>query len=85
MRTPWWFALLLLFLLTPIFFFLGVAQAAPDGSELKMLLWFYPAFCIADALCAWICYPQRREVSWILIGILILSHIGVYILHTEAL
>ncbi|MCM1451318.1 MAG: hypothetical protein NC102_03600 [Clostridium sp.] len=81
----WWLILLLLFLLTPIFFFIGVAAEAPEGSLLQGLLWLYPAFCIADAICAWICYPQRKEITWILIGILILSHIGVYILHTETL
>ena len=82
---PWWLTLLLLFLLTPIFFFFGVTDAAPDGSALKTLLQFYPVYCIADAICAWICYPQRKEITWILVGILVLSHIGVYILWTEGL
>ncbi len=84
-RAPWWLTLLLIIMLTPLLFFLGVSEAAPDGTPLKMLLWFYPTFCVADAVCAWLCYPQRKEVTWILIGIMALSHLGIYILWTENL
>lgn len=85
MDNRWWLAILLIFMLTPIFFFISVALEAPVGSALRMLVWFYPAFCIADAVCAWICYPQRKEVAWILIALMALGHIGIYILHTECL
>jgi len=83
MRAPWWLKLLLILMLTPLLFLIGVSDAAPDGSPLKTLLRMYPAFCITDAICALICYPQRKEITWILIILMALSHAGIYILHTE--
>ncbi len=81
----WWLLLLLLFMLTPIFFFISVSLSMPADSPMRLLLWLYPAFCVADAVCAWICYPQRKEITWILIALMALGHVGIYVLHTECL
>lgn len=55
------------------------AMSAADDT-LRTLLWLYPAYVVCAAVCAWICYPARKDVAWILIILLALSHAGMYFL-----
>ena len=49
------------------------------------LLWFYPFDVILSVLCAWRAWGRRPEVSWIIIGVLWLTHIAVWFLVDPAI
>jgi len=44
------------------------------GSEIRTFLLIYPLYVLVSAICAWICWPDRREISWILIVLMLLTH-----------
>lgn len=50
------------------------------GTENEALVWFYPIYVLAAALCAWIVYGRRPELSWILVVLMLLTHAGIWYL-----
>jgi hypothetical protein len=48
------------------------------------MLWIYPFYAIVAAYLAWQCYPQRRALAWVLLSLLLLSHVAIWILCTTA-
>ncbi len=70
---PWWVTLLCVFVaLAGIVGPILVLATATD-SPLRPLMWAFPAYTAATAVCAWICWNQRKEVSWILIAVAVLA------------
>ena len=51
-----------------------------DGTPLRTLVWLYPAYVLVAGVCAWMCYPKRKDVAWILLILLTLTHVGMYYL-----
>lgn len=78
--TPWWFTALLVLAALPMFSAVYFVAATPAGSEAKWLSWLYPAYVVISAVCAWICYPDRRALAWILLILMILSDAGMWAL-----
>lgn len=39
---------------------------------------FYPLYIVASAICAWICWDDRREIYWILIVLMFLTDIAIW-------
>ncbi len=75
---PAWFIVLLVLLVLPgASAYYVMTLCPPEFSELTTLLKIYPFYIIIAALFAYICYPERRTVAWILVGMIILSHIAV--------
>ena len=81
-KTPLWFTAIIIVAVLPILLTpFMIAGTAPD-SPARTLAWFYPAYLIASALCAYICYPQRRETAWIVFVLMILSDAAMWLLTT---
>lgn len=81
-RAPWWFAVLLVIVIFPTMAF--IPQAAHIVSEAEWLGssyvgWIYPLFIVLSAFLAWVCYPERRTVAWILFALIVLTDIGLFI------
>ena len=50
-----------------------LALGGNGGSEMRPLLWAFPAYTCASAVCAWMCRQQRKEVAWILVAMAVLA------------
>lgn len=79
-RRPWWFTLILIILVLPALATPWVLADGPVGSTLDKLIKWFPAFLILAAVCAWLAYPQRRDVAWILVAIMLISASSLFIL-----
>lgn len=79
-RVPWWFTVLLVLLCVPMFSFVSFVAATPPGSTARILAWAYPVYVPLSAVCAWMCYPDRRELAWILTVLLALCDAGMWFL-----
>lgn len=77
-RRPWWFTLILVLLVLPSFGTPWILADGPTGSLLDTLVKWYPVYLVVSAVCAWVSYPQRRDVAWILVSLMILSAIAVF-------
>lgn len=78
--TPWWMTAIIILCMLPLLFFPQLISEIPPGGTPKALVWLYPAYVIATGVCAWIVYPQRPVITWILLILLLLSHLGMYVL-----
>ncbi len=75
---PLWATLLAILLLLPLGFYPALlGRLQPESATLVKL---YPLYAIFTAWLAWLCYPRRREMYWILLGLLLLSHAAVWLL-----
>ena len=79
-RRPWWFTAILIVLVLPAFSMPWLLASAPQGSLLQMLIKWFPAFLVLSAGCAWYAYPQRRDVAWILVVMMILTTGALYMI-----
>lgn len=82
-RTPWWFvALLILSALPSVFLIPEGAEVVEEAQWLGSAYvgWLYPAYIVVSGLCAYMCYPQRKALAWILWALIILTDIGLFIL-----
>lgn len=86
MTRPWWIALIAaLAVAAGVAAPLLIAASAPDSAiagtpQAGLLLKLFPAYAVAAGLCAWLCWPRRKELTWILLAILILSSAGLCLL-----
>lgn len=82
-NSPLWFKILVLVLLLPLFSWPGIMIDILNGSEERnsttLLVLLFPIYAILSAYYAYRCYDDRRELSWILIGILVLSYIAAFL------
>ncbi|MDE6702678.1 MAG: hypothetical protein K2K00_03260, partial [Muribaculaceae bacterium] len=56
-----------------------LSMTMPD-SPARTFVWFYPFYVIASGVCARICWRQRRDVTWILLALMVLSHLAMWML-----
>ena len=82
-RVPLWMtAVIILCALPGIGFpFLGELLASGDLT-IKGLTWFYPAYTLVSALLAWQCYGRRTLLCWIILALMVLSHLCFFYLAT---
>lgn len=80
-RVPLWMtAVIILCTLPGIGFpFFGELMASGDLT-VKGLTWFYPVYIIISALLAWQCYGRRTVMCWIILALMLLSHLCFYYL-----
>lgn len=76
-KTPHWFAALCIVCLLPLVQMPWLISKLPAGADISPLLWIYPFYAVAAAALAWQCYPQRKALAWILIFLLLLSHLAI--------
>lgn len=77
-KTPRWFLLVVIIAMLPLLAFPGIVASAPDG--MGMFVWFYPIYVLTSGWLAYNCYASRREISYILLSLMILSHVSMWML-----
>ena len=81
-KIPLWVKLLIIISALPVVMLpiiIGNCDAA-RYEEIKMFIMIYPLYVLASAVMAWISYRQRREVSLILIVVMLLTHASMWML-----
>lgn len=56
-----------------------ISLSAPERMT-ETLLWIYPFAVFGGAYCAWKSMPERPEVYWILIAVILLIHAAMWML-----
>lgn len=79
-RRPWWLAVVIILAAMPVFMFPWLLNAGTAGGMEKALLWLYPPYVLAAAVCAYICWPARKELSVILIILLLMTHAAMWLM-----
>ena len=41
--------------------------------------WLYPVYILLSAVIAWVCYPQRRTIAWILVALIVITMAGLFV------
>ncbi len=77
-RTPRWFLMVTVLFMLPVLGFPTLLGKCPDDSPLTTFVWFYPLYVLAAGICALMCYPARRELAWIQLVIMLLTHIALW-------
>lgn len=76
---PWWIYLIIIVCMIPgLSYPLQSTLAASTDATVRGLTWFYPVYTLVSGLLAWMCYGRRTLLTWILLAMLILSHISFY-------
>lgn len=63
-------------LMLPVAAFPVLLSQTPD--EFKAMLWCYPFYVAVSGYLAYQCYASRREMTYILLFLLVLSHIAIW-------
>lgn len=80
-RVPWWMWLVIILCMLPGLAFPWVAPLISDNNPVvRGLAWFYPAYVLCSGLLAWQCYGRRTVMSWIILVLLLVSHLCFYYL-----
>lgn len=81
-KFPLWAKLLIIISTLPVVSLPMIINqcSAARYEEIKMFLMIYPLYVLASAVMAWISYRQRREVSLILIVVMLLTHAAMWLL-----
>ncbi len=79
-KTPWWVTAIIILAMVPALVLPLSASDMPDAGTPRYLLWFYPAYVIATGVCAYLTYPSRSYLTWILLVLLLMSHAAMYLL-----
>lgn len=79
-KAPPWLTVLTVAAMLPLAAFPLLLDRPAAGGEAKALLWLYPFYVVASGICALICWRERPELTWILLGLMILSHAAMWML-----
>ena len=79
-RRPWWVWVLVLTVAVAMMAAGLVVRTALDGDTWDTLMWFFPLYVIASAVCALMCWPARRDIFCILLVMMILSTVGLLLI-----
>lgn len=80
-RVPAWMLAIIIIVALPVLAFPAMlSQATGIEGGTRYFLWLYPAYVVAASLLAWQCYGRRSEMSWIIIVLIILTHIAMWLL-----
>lgn len=77
-KRPLWYKLIVIAACLPVLMYPKLLSIA--NGQFSIFLTLYPAYVIAAGICAWICYPDRKEVAWILIILLLMTHAAMWFL-----
>lgn len=80
-RVPAWVMAVIIIAALPVlaFPFMLSVSATLSGAD-KYYLWLYPAYILAASFLAWQCYGRRTEMTWIIIILMLLTHVAMWAL-----
>lgn len=76
------FKIALAALCLPLAAYPALISRCPDDRTVEIFVWAYPVYVVLAAVCAWYCRPQRKELAWIILALLALTHIAIWLLVT---
>ena len=79
-RPPVWMIIVIIVAMLPVLSFPALLAKTFSGSPERTFVWLYPIYVIASGVCAWICWPERKDVCWILIALMLMSHAAIWLL-----
>ncbi|MDE6650950.1 MAG: hypothetical protein K2K08_00920 [Paramuribaculum sp.] len=80
-KVPWWIIALIILLVLPAAQFPVLLANCPAGPAIvRTLVWIYPFYVVVAAYLAYLCYPARRIITWILLALMVLTHVCVWLL-----
>ncbi|MBD5314823.1 MAG: hypothetical protein HDS08_01495 [Bacteroides sp.] len=83
-RTPVWMLIVIILVMLPVFQMpMLLATCPPDLSGIRTLIWGYPFYVLLTGWLAYVSYPSRPAISWILLVIMLMSHAAIYMLVTN--
>ncbi|MBQ7042084.1 MAG: hypothetical protein IJN66_05210 [Muribaculaceae bacterium] len=77
-KTPRFLLWIVILLMLPVLALPVLLSKTPE--DFKMFLWFYPVYVLTTGYLAYQCYAQRREMTYILLTLLMFSHVAVWLL-----
>ncbi|MBQ9077209.1 MAG: hypothetical protein IJY31_05135 [Muribaculaceae bacterium] len=77
-RTPRLLIVIIILLMLPLIAFPALLSRISEGY--RTIMWCYPFYVLGSGLLASLCYPSRREVTYILLFVLVLSHLAIWML-----
>lgn len=82
-RAPWWLIMLIILLVLPAGQTPVLLDNAPAGVPIvRTLIWIYPFYVFVAGYLAYACWQRQRIMTWILLMLLVLTHIAMWILVT---
>ncbi len=80
-KVPWWMIALIILLVLPAGQFPVLLANCPAGFPIvRALVWIYPFYVVVAAYLAYLCYPRRQLMTWILLALLVMTHIAIWML-----
>ncbi|MDE5744858.1 MAG: hypothetical protein K2H84_04255 [Paramuribaculum sp.] len=81
LRAPWWIvAIIILFILPAGQFPVLLANCPPEPPVLRTMVWIYPFYVVVAAYLAYLCYPRRQLMTWILLALMAMTHVAMWML-----
>lgn len=78
-RRPFWLLVIIIILSLPIFAFPTMLGMINQGEQVvQTMAWLYVAYILLTDYLAWICWPERKTMTWILLALLIMSHCAMW-------
>lgn len=77
-KTPRLLLWIVILLMMPILALPILLSRTPEG--FKLFLWLYPIYVLTTGYLAYQCYASRREMTYILLILLVFSHIAMWFL-----
>ena len=76
-RPPMWMTVIMIVMLLPLFSWPFVVSDYPEGKdEYLVLLYLFPIYALLSVYCAYKTYVARKELSIIILSLLMLSYIA---------
>lgn len=85
-RVPWWMWLVIIVCALPGLAFPLLTRLIEDPNPaVRGLTWLYPCYVLCSGVLAWQCYGRRSYVTWIILALLLISHVCFFYLAFLAL
>lgn len=80
-KAPWWMVVVIIVLMLPVFQMPELLATCPPGMDgTRTLIWCYPFYVLLTGWLSYASYPTRPSISWILLFLMVISHICMYLL-----
>ncbi len=83
-KMPLWLKICIIADCLPIIAIPALLAACPDVTEAITLIKLYPIAIIGGGIIAWLSWKERAEITWILLAIMLLTHLAMWILVNQS-
>ena len=77
---PVWVKLLIIVSCLPVLALPLLISLTRSGFSGGAFVAIYPLYVVVSAVCAWRCYDDRRDLTWIILALLWLTHAAMWFL-----